>query len=176
MKVYRYTYTATATRTIRVKIPDDVTAAEIEKLLDAAIEADDDIDDWDVGGGDWQGTPPKPSARVDDAAWFEVDGHRWATDGECAIREGCPVPAEPSRMGWFTTGQLNADGMRAILAKSAPIHGTAYFQQRFKPILDAGIVVRKGGPLDPVHVQRDGETIAVVMPTKCQTDTIRVEA
>jgi len=115
---------------------------------------------------EWEWTGPLPSA------WFMWREAMWATDGSCAIREGCPIPAGPDIGGeipaWRT--DVTADMMGHVMESiGRPMDDPAprHVHERYIPLIRWGtrIVFLEWGD-HAIVVYRGLDLVAVVMPTR----------
>lgn len=187
--VVKVTFTARWVDYVEVTVPDGVTEADAEKALDAAIDAMDmtgNLDDTDIEteSVEWETEPTyaPPDPTVPDAAWIEIDGARWATNGHVAIREGCPLPDPAAKVGaldfadWMIPQEPNsafphqitrervANSLRKWIAGDTGKPSRRRFSPIYAPILRAGSVTADAFD-DTVIVRNEaGEPIAIVRP------------
>ena len=197
-RIVKVTFTARWEDYVEVIAPDGITEAEAEKALNAAIDLMDmtaNLEDHDIDteAVEWEDPPvyAPPDPTVPDAAWMEIDGARWATNGHIMIREGCPlpdtsrkeeglyfndwmIPCAPEEASSFSvTYQRASDGLREWLSGDSGKPSHSRFNAMFAPILKAGTATGDG-----VTVVRDatGLPLAVLRPIRDDGLAVGVDA
>jgi len=191
-----FTFTARSTARVTVDVPEGSTKREIRDLLEKAAEhaqpgAWEDVeitdDMWAIGEEPKSAPPDLTLHEPGEECWIEIDGHRWVTDGCCALREGSAMPTEhgcghwsEELIQWISPAdecdwQTATEGMPKMLNDRAgfkPEDGRLY-HRRFAPVLAQGVVEVSPGTNTQARVVVDGETVAIVMPyvTRCEEDT-----
>lgn len=162
-------------RDVKVEIPTPQGQAEserdalIQKAIDVEMALDEELDDYE-----WLDDPPEvANSRTQSEppadAWADIGGHRWATDGACAIRFDAPRPGAPDGFReWLAVAPEWVAGLAKILASVGPGTCGHRFARRFAPLLsggDSGVAQGSAGVANSAAaVLLDGETIAIVMP------------
>lgn len=175
---------------VEVDVPDGVTENEAEEALNAALNEMDmtaNLDDTDIEAEsvEWETEPvyAPPDPSVPDAAWVDVDGVRWATNGHVAIRDGCPLPDPAARLptmsyaDWLIPaasevafGPPSAERIAASIRRwiwedqNAPHDG--YFSPVYAPLLKAGTATRIRGEVAALVRDANRAPIAIVKPIR----------
>jgi hypothetical protein len=162
--------------TIDVEIPNGSTAEQIDAIVEAATDRADHEGGYnqtsDLEGWEYESAvlvvapePPREFMPPTDADWYDIDGHRWATDGFVLVRDDAPMPlGDFSRRGW--RHDIPVDDIRKVMAGSTgptppQVTNPRHYNPVAAPVLLAGEVSeREDGA---AVVTRDGEMIALVM-------------
>lgn len=181
----KHTITVTGTisfrHTINVNLPDGLTEKEVrarvDELVDALEPEDVDFDDMvidDVSdpSPEYPHAPPPPPTPtpIPYDAWIEWDGHRWATDGRCAVREDCPpfILVALSN-GWLTRDKPTPTDMTNALGDPDNLGPAPHVDARLEPLVRAAAAVRWKG-MQPIHlIDGEGKLMALIMPTRDET-------
>ncbi len=145
----------------------------------------------DLDIGEWVRPPAPPPAT----AWMDIDGTDWATDGHVMVRRGSAVlssgtwcqagaeyprgralPDEAVVRGMVTKAPGLITGLAKDTRKREPprmiiksSHGRAGLQTYILADMREGDTVwSTGGDYDPYLLRRDGETVAVLSPIRCE--------
>ena len=186
MSAYRIRLEVTARRTdsILVEIPDGLTEATVDNLIDAAVvKYHEDLDASELADDIEVETQtrarhlaysfaPEP---VGEPVWFDVpDLGRWATDGAVVLRDGWALPSCSGRHSeWKTAANIDTQAMIALVRNARDHHAIPsagiHVDSRMSPVLDAGTArasrVFSMSPIEAVVVlDAAGEIAAVIAP------------
>ncbi|MFT5460670.1 MAG: hypothetical protein ACI9K2_007190 [Myxococcota bacterium] len=162
---------------IRIEVPPGSTEADVDALVDAAANGFDfDDADFDPFDDDleWSGcnavavVPDAASSmQPEDGQWFAVpwEDRRWAFSGAVAWAEGTPRPrgdAPDARMPFEGVAQQLATMLEGKRRRVA-----CHVMPEYVPMLDGARLASIGGEwASPIVVERDGATVALVMPVR----------
>jgi len=116
------------------------------------------------------------TADVPDYAWKQIGKHKWASEGAGLIRDDAPTPTNLLDSSYWLPGD-HMEPEALMPSTPGPEGHKGLFGARYRDILAAGTVHREGEHLcDAASVWRDGELIAVVMPTNPDPNNPMVDA
>lgn len=193
MKTYTFEVetTATAFTTITIDLPDGLTEDEVDARVQQAIDdADDDIIDDLTGARETSifrdieypyAPPPPPDVSplpIPESSWVVWNLRRWASDGDCLIREGLPpIKTSAERKPWIGSPgsrypMVKASELDALMRTFHPPDGfDPLVHCRFAPLFAVAHTVETRGALGAVTLlDKRGDLLAIVMPVRADAE------